>query len=122
MLPEHSLIVPPSARTLTNTGIRSSPPSTSSFVTARLTRPFTRTAIRSITRSSQPTRRGLRVVVPYSPPPRSRRYSAVSPSTSVGNGPVPTRDVKAFASRVGTGPYPTEVEGDTAEYLRERGG
>ena len=29
---------------------------------------------------------------------------------------------KAFTSRVGTGPFPTEVEGDTAEYLRERGG
>src|SRR5207245_641815 len=29
---------------------------------------------------------------------------------------------KAFTSRVGTGPFPTEVEGSTAEYLRERGG
>src|SRR5207244_6723203 len=28
----------------------------------------------------------------------------------------------AFTSRVGTGPFPTEVEGSTAEYLRERGG
>src|SRR5207244_9240076 len=28
----------------------------------------------------------------------------------------------ALTSRVGTGPLPTEVEGDTAEYLRERGG
>src|SRR3989442_281607 len=28
----------------------------------------------------------------------------------------------AYGSRVGTGPFPTEVEGSTAEYLRERGG
>src|SRR5438445_7601007 len=28
----------------------------------------------------------------------------------------------AFTSAVGTGPFPTEVEGSTAEYLRERGG
>ena len=29
---------------------------------------------------------------------------------------------KAFTSRVGAGPFPTEVEGATAEHLRERGG
>jgi len=29
---------------------------------------------------------------------------------------------KAFTSRVGTGPFPTEVDGATAEHLRERGG
>src|SRR2546426_103798 len=55
------------------------------------------------------------VVVPYSPPPRSRRYSAVAPSTSVGNGPVPTREVKAFATptmsvkNCGPTPAPTEA-------------
>ncbi len=30
--------------------------------------------------------------------------------------------VKAFTSRVGTGPFPTELQGPEAEYLRERGG
>src|SRR5439155_653277 len=77
---------------------RSRPPSTSSFVTARRVRPLTRTAIRSVTRSSHPTLRGRRVVVPYSPPPRSRRCSAIGPSNSVGNGPEPTREVNAFAT------------------------
>ncbi len=30
--------------------------------------------------------------------------------------------VKGFTSRVGTGPFPTELQDETAEYLRERGG
>ena len=30
--------------------------------------------------------------------------------------------VKGFTSRVGTGPFPTEIQDATAEYLRERGG
>lgn len=30
--------------------------------------------------------------------------------------------VKAFTSRVGTGPFPTEQEGEVAEHLREKGG
>ncbi|TLZ49219.1 MAG: adenylosuccinate synthase [Methanobacteriota archaeon] len=30
--------------------------------------------------------------------------------------------VKAFTSRVGAGPFPTELDGKEAEYLRERGG
>lgn len=29
---------------------------------------------------------------------------------------------KAFTSRVGTGPFPTELQGDVAEHLREKGG
>src|SRR5207247_4257458 len=49
-------------------------------------------------RSSPPPLRGRRVVVPSSPPPRSLRCSAIGPSSSVGNGPAPTRDVKAFAT------------------------
>src|SRR5207247_7795182 len=82
---------------------------------ATTTTPPTRTATPSMTRSSQPTRRGRRVLVPYSPPPRSRRYSAVDPSTSVGNGPVPTREVKAFATptmsvkNCGPTPAPTDA-------------
>src|SRR3989441_1065797 len=47
-------------------------------------------------------------------------------SVGAGVGPQFLTDIvgvaKAFTSRVGTGPFPTEVEGDTAEYLRERGG
>ena len=30
--------------------------------------------------------------------------------------------VKAFTSRVGAGPFPTQIEDETADYLRERGG
>ena len=30
--------------------------------------------------------------------------------------------VKAFTSRVGSGPFPTQIEDETADYLRERGG
>src|SRR5213594_1250204 len=47
-------------------------------------------------------------------------------SVGAGVGPQFLTDIvgvaKAFTSRVGTGPFPTEVEGSTAEYLRERGG
>src|SRR3989454_169982 len=47
-------------------------------------------------------------------------------SVGAGVGPQFLTDIvgvaKAFTSRVGTGPFPTEVEGATAEYLRERGG
>jgi adenylosuccinate synthase len=43
-----------------------------------------------------------------------------------GIGPQHLTDVigvaKAFTSRVGTGPFPTELDGATAEHLRERGG
>src|SRR5437879_2208749 len=47
-------------------------------------------------------------------------------SVGAGVGPQFLTDIvgvaKAFTSRVGTGPFPTEVEGATAEYLRARGG
>ena len=47
-------------------------------------------------------------------------------SVGAGVGPQFLTDIvgvaKAFTSRVGTGPFPTEVEGATADYLRERGG
>ena len=47
-------------------------------------------------------------------------------SVGAGVGPQFLTDIvgvaKAFTSRVGTGPFPTEVEGSAAEYLRERGG
>src|SRR5213079_2879167 len=105
MLAGNSRRTPPSCRYPMQTRTRSRPPSTSSFVNASRVRPFTRTAIRSITRSNHPTRRGRRVVVPYSPPPRSLRCSAIGPSSSVG-----------------AGPFPTELEGPIAEHLRERGG
>jgi adenylosuccinate synthase len=43
-----------------------------------------------------------------------------------GIGPQHLKDVigvaKAFTSRVGAGPFPTELDGSTAEHLRERGG
>src|SRR2546427_14486 len=47
-------------------------------------------------------------------------------SVGAGVGPQFLTDIvgvaKAFTSPVGTGPFPTDVEGSTAEYLRERGG
>ncbi|MFB6160850.1 MAG: adenylosuccinate synthase [Haloferacaceae archaeon] len=46
--------------------------------------------------------------------------SGVGP-TVVGRGEV-VGIVKAYLSRVGTGPLPTELEGDLAERIRERGG
>jgi adenylosuccinate synthase len=46
--------------------------------------------------------------------------SGVGP-TVVGQGEV-VGIVKAYLSRVGTGPLPTEIEGDLAETIRERGG
>ena len=72
------------------------PVSTSSLVTTRPVRPFTRFAYRSATRSSQPVRRGRPVVVPNSPP-ASRSCSPSWSSSSVGNGPAPTRVVYALA-------------------------
>ena len=41
--------------------------------------------------------------------------------TTVGEGEV-IGVVKAYLSRVGTGPLPTELDGDLAEYIREEGG
>ena len=41
--------------------------------------------------------------------------------TKVGQGAV-IGVVKAYLSRVGTGPLPTELEGDLADYIREEGG
>ncbi|MFW6383872.1 MAG: adenylosuccinate synthase [Halodesulfurarchaeum sp.] len=41
--------------------------------------------------------------------------------TTVGGGEV-IGVVKAYLSRVGTGPLPTELDGDLAEYIREEGG
>jgi adenylosuccinate synthase len=43
------------------------------------------------------------------------------PPKVVGDGEV-VGAVKAYLSRVGTGPLPTELDGETAEYLREEGG
>ncbi|MFB6121049.1 MAG: adenylosuccinate synthase [Halobacteriaceae archaeon] len=46
--------------------------------------------------------------------------TGVGPSV-VGDGEV-VGIVKAYLSRVGTGPLPTELDGDLAEYIREEGG
>src|SRR5690242_5168908 len=83
--------------------------------------PLTRTALRNITPSSQPQRRGRPVVVPnsshgFSPVPRSR--SAIGPSSSVGNGPPPTRVLNAFATPTTRstyfGPKPSPVSAPPA--------
>ena len=74
--------------------------------------PLTRAAYRAITASNQPQRRGRPVVTPYSPP-ALRSHSPWSSSSSVGNGPAPTR--------VGSGPFPTELLDEQGEYLRKTG-
>ncbi|TLZ95471.1 MAG: adenylosuccinate synthetase, partial [Methanobacteriota archaeon] len=47
-------------------------------------------------------------------------------AVGAGVGPQHLTDIlgvaKAFTSRVGAGPFPTELEGPIAEHLRERGG
>src|SRR5439155_23816167 len=62
-------------------------------------RPFTRTAWRTATASYHPQRRGRPVTAPNSCP-GSRRRLPISPVSSVGNGPSPTRVVYAFATPI----------------------
>ena len=58
----------------------------------------------------------------------SSNSSAGGACTGTGLGPTTIGDgevvgvVKAYLSRVGTGPLPTELEGETAEYIRDEGG
>src|ERR1041384_7629281 len=75
----------------------STPSRTSSLGRARPSRPLTRAAYRSATASYQPQRRGRPVTAPYSLP-LSRRRLPISPKSSVGNGPSPTRVVYAFTT------------------------
>src|SRR4051812_47909270 len=89
--------------------IVSKPLKTSSFVITSAVSELMRAAYFSATRSSQPVLRGRPVVVP-NPPPRSRISVPISSSSSVGNGPAPTRVVYAFAmpqtSSMSRGPTP----------------
>ncbi len=84
----------------------------SSLLITRPVRPFTVAASRSITRSSQPQRRGRPVVAPNSEP-SSRSRSPAAPVSSVGNGPPPTRVVYAFEMpstwSIAVGPTPEPV-------------
>ncbi len=60
--------------------------------------------------------------------PYTTSSNTVAGGASVGSGVGPLDIssvlgiVKAYTSRVGTGPFPAELEGDTAEYIREKGG
>src|SRR3954447_24412570 len=89
--------------------MRSKPLNTSSLVMTSAVMELMRAAYFRATRSSQPVRRGRPVVVPNSPP-RSRISAPTSSSSSVGNGPAPTRVVYAFAipqtSSMSRGPTP----------------
>src|SRR6185312_10708430 len=104
----------PSTSYATHTGTLSSPESTSSLVTKKSVTPFTRVAYLAITASNQPQRRARPVVTPYSPP-ALRSQSPWSPSSSVGNGPAPTRVVYALTMpmtvviRVGPIPEPAQA-------------
>ena len=90
---------------------------TSSFVIAMQSRPLILTAYFKSTMSSQPTRRGLPVVVPNSAHavPAARSSSASRPKTSVGKGPSPTLVVNALLTPmtlsivVGPTPAPTQA-------------
>src|SRR6266508_4003602 len=97
---------------------------TSSVVNASAVIPFSRTASRRPTRSSQPHRRSRPVTVPYSPP-SSRTRSWSGPSISVGNGPSPTRVTYAFATPITRsmrfGPIPIPVAAAAAIGLEEDG-
>src|SRR4051794_11745946 len=101
----------------TATGIRSRPVSTSSLVTTRPVRPFTRAAHRTTTASYQPVRRGRPAGVPNSPPVR-RSHPPSSSSSSVGKGPSPTRAVHALATAATrsllVGPTPEPVHAPPA--------
>src|SRR3954469_18005328 len=89
------------------------PVSASNLVSARPVSPLMRIAYLSATRSSQPQRRGRPVVVPYSPP-AYRIRSPTSSSSSLGNGPEPTRVAYAFAiphtSSISFGPTPAPAQ------------
>ena len=71
---------------------------------------------------------GTHICIDHGIYPFGTSSDCVSGAASVGAGVGPQflTDIvgvaKAFTSRVGTGPFPTEVEGATAEHLRERGG
>src|SRR3989344_3029052 len=79
------------------TGIESSSSNTSNFVIFQQTKPFTSAEYFKSGMCSHPQRRGRLVTEPYSPP-LSRKRSPVSPVTSVGNVPEPTRVQYAFAT------------------------
>src|SRR3989454_2757816 len=71
---------------------------------------------------------GTHLCIDHGVYPFGTSSNCVAGAASVGSGVGPQHltDIlgvaKAFTSRVGTGPFPTEVEGSAAEYLRERGG
>ena len=87
---------------------------TSSFVTAMLVIPFSRTACRTSNASNQPHLRGRPVVAPNSFPSDCRIFPSSS-NSSVGKGPFPTRVVYALTIpstpviQVGPIPEPTHA-------------
>jgi len=71
---------------------------------------------------------GTHLDIDYGIYPFGTSSNAVSGGACTGSGIPPTRInrvigvVKAYTSRVGEGPFPTELEGGIGEYLREKGG
>jgi adenylosuccinate synthase len=59
-------------------------------------------------------------------PPQTRSYGLeLNPMDSTTDEPIQVEwvtQVKAYTTRVGAGPYPTEILGELAESLREAGG
>jgi hypothetical protein len=89
--------------------------------------PLMRVAYRVTGASYQPTRRGRPVVVPNSKPRFVTSSSATAGGASTGSGVGPNRldrivgIVKAYTTRVGSGPFPTELHDEQGEWLRKRG-
>ncbi|GAG04198.1 unnamed protein product, partial [marine sediment metagenome] len=71
---------------------------------------------------------GTHLDIDYGIYPFGTSSNAVSGGACTGSGIPPTKInrvigvIKAYTSRVGEGPFPTELEGRTGEYLREKGG
>src|SRR3989338_5437047 len=95
--PVHSFITALPFFSSIPTGMTASVSSTSSFVMFQQAHQLIIAERLRSGRCSQPQRRGRFVTEPYSPP-RSRRRSPVSPSTSVRNSPAPTLVQYALAT------------------------
>lgn len=71
---------------------------------------------------------GVMLDIDFSPYPYSTGSNVISGAVNTGAGIPPQKIdqvmgvVKAYTSRVGTGPLPTEIEGELANQIREKGG
>lgn len=96
------------------------------YVTDTIT--FLQDALRQQKRILLEGAQGTHLDIDYGIYPYGTSSNAVAGGACTGTGIPPSRItqvigvVKAYTSRVGEGPFPTELEGQLGEYLRERGG